>query len=48
MIEDAEEYEEDKWIDRGVPTETKIRNLDGTWAKDQGMTYGDDPYPPRG
>lgn len=47
-IEIAKEYAEDKWVDRGIPTEVKIRNLDGTWAADRGVTYGREPYPPRG
>lgn len=47
-IEIAEDYAESLWEDRGTPTQVKIRKQDGSWASDRGMTYGHDPYPPRG
>jgi ribose 5-phosphate isomerase RpiB len=47
-IDIANDYAEEKWQDRGTPTEVKVRNMDGTWAEYRGSTYGNDPYKPRG
>jgi hypothetical protein len=40
-IDRADIYAENKWIDRGIPTQVMVRKIDGEFQEE--ATYGDDP-----